>query len=107
MTRNKSTFYPESSQECAKIVGGSAQVNRCVEMWVRYADLIQIIVTNGLLEFCEGEVFDSQNYTHHKKGMAYLPDFLLKCYAEREMNQKILEAKLAKEKAKPIDNPSP
>jgi hypothetical protein len=58
-------------------------------MWVRYADIIQLIITNGLLEFCEGEVFTSENYTHHKKGMAYLPDFLLKCFAEQEKNEQI------------------
>ena len=73
-----------TTNPCQSVVGDENGVNVFAELWTNYPDLIHIIGIHSLIEWTTDREFDSKEMEAFKAGLAMFPEFMEKCYEERE-----------------------
>jgi hypothetical protein len=54
------------------------------EIWERFPDLLHIIGVSSLIEWTAGWEFDHKELKAFQEGLAMIPEFLEKCYKEKQ-----------------------
>jgi len=69
---------------CLGVVGDLNGMYALAEIWGRYPDLLHIIGVNSLIEWTSGREFDHKELKAFQEGLAMIPEFLEKCYKEKQ-----------------------
>lgn len=74
---------------CQKVVGSMDKVNEIANFYRENADVMEVIVLNGLLELNEGAIvkedkttinsFNKEEYEMFRRGAKYLVEFMAEC----------------------------
>lgn len=84
---NKAGNYDELCQDKIKILGNYQDVAFCADLYAQKKDLLFLIQTNALLEFCEEHNFDTDVFAAFKLGLSVFPKFLQGCVEEIGINE--------------------
>ena len=69
---------------CLGVVGDLNNLYALAEIWERFPDLLHIIGVSSLIEWTAGREFDHKELKAFQEGLAMIPEFLEKCYKEKQ-----------------------
>lgn len=75
---------------CEKVLGELESVYILADFWDRYADIMDLIGVNGVIEYVSGSITGEQADAY-KMGIGYIGKFMAECSKERKLieNQEI------------------
>lgn len=74
----------QTDKPCESVLGDETRVHTIANMW-EYADLIHIIGVNELIEWTSDKEFNSAELKAFQEGLAALPEFMEKCFKEKDL----------------------
>lgn len=68
---------------CEKILGDLSRVYRIADLYTSNADLLELIATNELIDYCSTETFTPEELVAFRKGLRKIGEFMSECAKER------------------------
>lgn len=97
VVKNKQRRREDGTGNCAKILGDETGLMRAAEIYAESFDLIHLVTTAQIVQFCEDHSFSREEFDAYKLGALSIGAFFQKSFLEY---QKVLDDKKSLTKKK-------
>lgn len=80
--KNKQKRQEEGTGNCARTLGGETELIRAAELYAENFDMIHLVTTAQIVEFCENQSFSREEFDAFKLGALSVGAFLQKSFIE-------------------------
>lgn len=82
VVKNKQKRHEEGTGNCAKTLGGEMELIRAAEIYAENFDLIHLVTTAQIVQFCEDHSFSREEFDAYKLGALSVGAFFQKSFLE-------------------------